>query len=334
MTEFAFVRAADATAFLFPGQGSQRVGMAKALADAYPVARETLEEADHALGFALSDLCFNGPKDELTDTINAQPALLAASVAALRVIDDQLGGADFAGGDGPRFVVGHSMGEYSALVAAGSLAYADALRLVRERGRLMKEAGHVAPGMMAAILGLDEETVAEICMEATLDGGVAQVANDNCPGQVVISGDRMGMERAMSALSVGGARKVMPLAVSIAAHSPLMAPAAAALNEAIAATPIAPPHTPVIGNTSARPLTTVDEIRAELAAQLTGSVRWADSMRYALDQGVTDFVEIGPGQVLTGLMKRIQRKARRRAVDDPESVRAFVADFQAAYVNH
>jgi [acyl-carrier-protein] S-malonyltransferase len=251
MTEFAFVRAADATAFLFPGQGSQRVGMAKALADAYPVARETLEEADHALGFALSDLCFNGPKDELTDTINAQPALLAASVAALRVIDDQLGGADFAGGDGPRFVVGHSMGEYSALVAAGSLAYADALRLVRERGRLMKEAGHVAPGMMAAILGLDEETVAEICMEATLDGGVAQVANDNCPGQVVISGDRMGMERAMSALSVGGARKVMPLAVSIAAHSPLMAPAAAALNEAIAATPIAPPHTPVIGNTSA-----------------------------------------------------------------------------------
>ena len=332
MTEFAFVRAADAAVFLFPGQGSQRVGMAKALADAYPIARETMEEADDALGFALSDLCFNGPEDELTDTINAQPALLAASVATLRVIDSQLGD-DLIAGDGPRFVAGHSMGEYSALVAAGSLDYVDALRLVRERGRLMKEAGHVAPGMMAAILGLDEETVAEICMAATLDGGVAQVANDNCPGQVVISGDRLGMERAMSALSAGGARKVMPLAVSIAAHSPLMAPAAVALSEAIAATPITPPHTPVIGNTSARPLTAVDEIRAELAAQLTGSVRWADSMRYALDQGVTDFVEIGPGQVLTGLMKRIQRKARRRAVDAPESVQAFVADFQAAHVN-
>jgi len=216
------------------------------------------------------------------------------------------------------------MGEYSALVAAGSLTFIDALRLVRERGRLMKEAGESTPGMMAAILGMDEERVAQICAEAISEEGIAQVANDNCPGQVVISGDRPGMERAMAALTEAGARKVMPLAVSIAAHSPLMAPAADALREAIVATPIAPPSAPVIGNTSARPLTTAAEIRAELEAQLTNSVRWTDSMRYALGQGATNFVELGAGKVLTSLMKRIDRKARRQAVNDPESVHAFI----------
>lgn len=327
MTAFAFIHALPNRVFLFPGQGSQHVGMIKELADAYPSAQETMAEADDALGIKLSALCFDGPEDELTDTINAQPALLATSVAVLRVIDSELGNASItlpAAPESATFVAGHSLGEYSALIAAGSLTFTDALRLVRERGRLMKEAGETAPGLMAAILGLHEETVAQVCADATSEGGIAQIANDNCPGQVVISGDQPGMERAMAALPAAGARRVMPLTVSIAAHSPLMAPAADALRSAIDATPITPPSVPVIGNTSAQPLTTADAIRAELEAQLTGSVRWAGSMRYTLDQGATSFVELGAGQVLTGLMKRIDRKAKRQAVNDPDSVQAFV----------
>lgn len=333
MTAFAFMRAVPDRVFLFPGQGSQHVGMIKELADVYAPARETMAEADDTLGIKLSTLCFDGPEDVLTDTINAQPALLATSVAVLRVIAHELDSAAIQLPEAPGgaiFVAGHSLGEYSALVAVGSLTFADALRLVRERGRLMKEAGQSAPGMMAAILGMDEETVANVCAEATAADGIAQVANDNCPGQVVISGDKPGMEQAMTALSAAGARKVMPLAVSIAAHSPLMAPAADALRAAIDATPIAVPSVPVIGNTNAQPLTTADEIRAELEAQLTGSVRWAGSMRYALNQGATSFVELGAGQVLTGLMKRIDRKAKRQAVNDPAGVRAFIATFTGA----
>lgn len=325
MTAFSFIPKIPATAFIFPGQGSQQVGMAAAIAAQYPVAQATFAEADELLGFPLSTLCFEGPEAALTDTINAQPALLTTSVAILRVLEQALGSAvPTPGATGTTLVAGHSMGEYSALVAADSISFADALRLVRERGRLMKLAGERNPGLMAAILGLDEDVVAAICAEASQGGQIAQVANDNCPGQVVISGDRPGMETAMAALSAAGARKVVPLAVSIAAHSPLMQPAADELSAAIAATPIAPPAVPVIGNTSAQPLTTADAIRTELTAQLTGSVRWTASIQFALQAGVTNFVEIGPGDVLTALIKRIDRAAQRQAISAPEDVLRFV----------
>lgn len=290
--------------------------MAQALAERYRSAADTLAEADALLGFSLSSLCFHGPAEELTDTINAQPALLAASVAAWRAVQEAI--PDF---PAPAAVAGHSLGEYSALVAAGSLTFADALRLVRERGRLMKEADGLSPGGMAAVLGLDADQVEAICREAAAaTGGVVQVANDNCPGQVVISGDEASLERAMAAAGAAGARKVVRLAVSIAAHSPLMAPSAAALQAAIEATPIHPPAIPVIGNVSARPLTDVAAIRAELVAQLTAPVRWTESMRYLVGQGITTTVELGPGDVLTGLMKRIERNTRRFTVADPAGI--------------
>jgi [acyl-carrier-protein] S-malonyltransferase len=266
----------------------------------------------------------DGPEDELTDTINAQPALLAASVAALAALEAETGVRAAAGGSAV-YVAGHSLGEYSALVAAGSISYAAGLRLVRERGRLMKEAGAHSLGMMAAVLGLDEARVAAICAEVTATGGIVQVANDNCPGQLVISGDRAGMAAAMAALAAAGARKVVPLAVSIAAHSPLMQPAADALRAAIDATEIAAPLVPVIGNTTAQPLTAAESIRAELTAQLTGSVRWTASLEAMVSAGVTTYVEVGAGDVLTGLVKRIDRSATRVAVKDPDGVRSYVA---------
>ncbi len=335
MPEFSLLHAVQGTALLFPGQGSQQVGMAQAAAAAYPAARAALDEADAVLGFALSRLMADGPEETLTDTVNAQPALLAASIALLRAAEAELGSQ--LGGQASRlpiagetpalqnYVAGHSMGEYTALVAAGSLTYADGLRLVAARGRLMKEAGARAPGMMAAILGLDEDKVAAVCAEATAAGGIAGVANDNCPGQVVISGDGPGMEAAMAALRAAGAKKVAPLAVSIAAHSPLMKPAAEELQAAIAGTPLAPPQVPVIGNTTGQPLTDVAAIRRELAAQLTGSVRWTATLQWLAAAGVTTFVEIGPGEVLSGLVKRVARTAARYSLGDPATIAAYTA---------
>lgn len=334
-TEFPFLSALPAIGWLFPGQGSQHVGMLHALAEAWPSARDAFMEADDVLGFPLSRLCFEGPEDELTDTVNAQPALLAASIAALRALHDAVGDAlgdvlgDLAAsasdGSAGSMSAGHSMGEYTALVAAGSLSYADGLLLVRTRGRLMKQAGERSPGMMAAILGLETGLVTEVCAAAAIkSGGVAQVANDNCPGQVVISGDRAGMESAMAALTAAGAKKVVPLAVSIAAHSPLMRPAAEELAAAIAATPLRAPAIPVYGNTTARPLTSVEAIRDELVAQLTGSVRWSESVQAMAAAGARTFVEVGPGEVLTGLVKRIDRSAARFSVRDPQSLRAWL----------
>lgn len=305
-----------AIAFLFPGQGSQAVGMARALAERYPGAAAAMAEAGDVLGFNLATLCYQGPEEALTDTVNAQPALLAASVAALAALREALPDLP-----APAAVAGHSMGEYSALVAAGALSYPDALRLVRERGRLMKEAGQHSPGGMAAILGLDTAEVEQLCAQArAATGGVAQVANDNCPGQTVISGDDRSLELAMDLSRQAGAKKVVRLAVSIAAHSPLMAPAAAALRQAIEATPIQPPAMPVIGNVQARPLLTVDAIRVDLASQLTAAVRWTESMRYLAGQGVDLVVEVGSGDVLANLMKRIERDVRRVAVGDPEGI--------------
>jgi [acyl-carrier-protein] S-malonyltransferase len=325
MAGLDFVAAGRGIAFLFPGQGSQTVGMGQELAAAYAVAAATFAEADEILGFGLSHLCFEGPEAELTDTINAQPALLTMAVALLRVLEQELGKTSARTSEAPAYVAGHSMGEYSALVASGAVDFAGALRLVRERGRLMKQAGVQNPGMMAAILGMDEEPVAAICAEvASQTGGVVQVANDNCPGQVVISGDKAGMEAAMVALGTAGARKVVPLAVSIAAHSPLMQPAAMELRAAIDATPVVDPRVPIIGNTTAQPLTTAAAIRDELAAQLTGGVRWTSSMQRALADGVTEFVELGPGEALVGMIKRIDRAANRHSVGDPAGVSAFV----------
>ncbi|MBX3010697.1 MAG: ACP S-malonyltransferase [Caldilineaceae bacterium] len=324
MTSFPFISTIPATAFLFPGQGSQEVGMMEELCQHYAVARQTFAEADEILGFGLSTLCFQGPEEQLTDTINAQPALLTAGVAVLRVLQAELGKRLGGPSDAQTVVAGHSMGEYTALVAAGSLTFADALRLVRERGRLMKLAGEQTPGRMAAILGLEEAVVAAACAEATAQGGLVQVANDNCPGQIVISGDQTGMEAAMAALTAAGARRVLPLAVSIPAHSPLMQPAAEALQAAIQATPLAPPLVPIIGNTTAQPLTTVAAIEAELTAQLTGSVRWTASMQWAVQAGVTSFVELGPGDVLAGLVKRIARSADRWSLNSSTSVQEYV----------
>jgi [acyl-carrier-protein] S-malonyltransferase len=276
--------------------------------------------ADEVLGFPLSQICYAGPEEVLTDTINAQPALMAASIAALAALQERLGSLPR-----PLFFAGHSMGEYTALVAANSISFADGLRLVRERGRLMAQAGQEAPGKMAAVLGLDEAQVAALCAQAAAEsGGLAQIANDNCPGQIVISGDEAGMEQAMRALQAAGAKRVLPLQVSIAAHSPLMQPAADALSRAIRQTHTQPPVAPLIANTSAQPLTEPESIMAELEAQLTGSVRWTESMQLALAQGATHFAEFGPGEVLTGLLKRIDRKASRISVGDPAGVAGFV----------
>lgn len=335
MSAFPFIQHSQSTAFLFPGQGSQHVGMAQELANSYAVAKAVFTEADEILRFPLSKLCFEGPETALTDTLNAQPALLTASVAILRAIQYELQqnrdrvSTGVPGGQ-TTYVAGHSMGEYSALVAAGCLSFADGLRLVRERGRLMKAAGDTTPGMMAAVLGMDETKVATICTEAAAQGGIVQVANDNCPGQVVISGDKQGMETAIAGLTAAGAKKVTVLAISIPAHSPLMQPAAQELNAAVDAAPIAPPLVPVIANTTAQPLTTVAAIRAELAAQLTGGVRWTSSMHYALAAGVTTFVEVGPGEALTGIMKRIDRNVTRLTINSPESVKIFAQSWLGA----
>ena len=309
--------------YMFPGQGSQHVGMAKELVEIYPEARAVFREADDVLGVAISKVCFEGPEELLTDTINAQPALFASSMAALCAIQAELGYLPR-----PTLFAGHSMGEYTAVAAAGCIDFADGLRLVRERGRLMKEAGAKQPGRMAAVIGLSEEVVAQVCTEVSdASGGVAQIANDNCPGQIVISGDEGSVAAAMSGLEKAGARRVVPLAVSIAAHSPLMAPAASALEATIETMEVRDPLAPLIGNTSGRPLDNADAICQELNAQLTGSVKWTASMKNAIDAGVETAAEIGPGSVLTGLMKRIHRKSKRVNVADAAEVRKFCEQF-------
>ena len=303
---------------MFPGQGSQTVGMGAALARAYPAARETFAEADDLLGFKLSSVCWEGPEEELNDTVNTQPALLVHSVAALRAARAALG--EFK----PAYCAGHSLGEFSALVAAGSFAFADALRLVRERGRLMKAAGQAAPGGMAAILNLETARIAQACAEATAaTGRDVQVANDNCPGQVVISGDEAALEKAMALSVERGARRAVRLPVSIAAHSRLMDGAQAEFNRAVQETPLELPAIPIVGNVSAAPLTTADEIRAELQAQLTSPVRWTESVRHMLDHGVTTFVEFGPRDVLTGLLRRIERSATGLPAGTPQEIGAL-----------
>ncbi|MCX7838712.1 MAG: ACP S-malonyltransferase [Anaerolineae bacterium] len=302
----------SSTAFVFPGQGSQYVGMAHDLVAAYPQARAIFEQADATLGFALSTLCFNGPENELTDTINAQPALLTHSIAALRVL--QTLQPDLT----PAFVAGHSLGEYSALVAADALDFADALKLVRERGRVMKSAGEKTPGAMAAIIGMDTATLESVCAET----GV-QIANYNAPGQIVISGEKDALQRAVELAKTRGAKRAIVLAVSIASHSRLMQDAAREFADAVAATPLRAPKIPVISNVTAQPLTSIEQIQHELVTQLTASVQWIKSIEYIIAQGVTHFIEIGPKDVLAGLIRRINANVHAVSIGDVASIKAF-----------
>ena len=303
----------EAVAFVFPGQGSQFVGMGQELAT-YPEARQVYAQADEVLGFALSRLCLEGPEAELNDTINTQPAILASSVAALRVLESRtsLKGQ-------LKMVAGHSLGEFSAWVCAGALSFPDALRLVRERGRLMKVAGEQHPGGMAAVLNLDRAKLEKVCDEAArVTGQPVQVANDNCPGQVVISGADEALERAMQQAQIAGARRVVRLAVSIAAHSPLMGHAQADFNKAVDRAPLSDPLVPIVGNVSAQPLITTRQIRTDLQAQLNARVRWTESIEFMASQGVTVFLELGNESVLTGLLKRINRQVSGVAIGKPQ----------------
>jgi len=306
-------------AFLFPGQGSQVVGMGADVASAYPAARAVFDRADALLGFSLSTLCFEGPADALNDTINTQPALYVCSLAMLAALQTDLPAA------APRAVAGHSFGEFTALTAVGALPFEDGLRLVRERGRLMREAGVAQPGAMAAILALEPDAVRAVCAQAAAEtGGVLVLANDNCPGQIVISGDDSTLERGLELAKAAGARRAIRLAVSIAAHSPLMISAAESFVQAVRAAQFSVPTAPVYANVSALPIAEIGAIRAELEAQLTQPVRWRESMQAMIVDGITSFVEIGPKDVLAGLMKRIDADRPVQSLGTVEALGVFV----------
>lgn len=306
-------------AFVFPGQGSQTAGMGRDIAETFPVARATFEEADEILGFALGDLCFNGPEEALADTINTQPALFVTSMAIFRALRQLAPNAQ------PAFGAGHSLGEITALAAAGALDFADGVRLVRERGRLMKAAGEAAPGAMAALLGLDAEPVHEICAAVQSEtGGVLVLANDNCPGQIVISGDVASIDLGIIRAKEAGARRAVRLAVSIASHSPLMSSAAEEFAAALASTPFTETAWPVYANVNAMPVQGADAMRAELALQLTHSVRWVESVRAMIAAGAHTFVEIGSKDVLTNLLKRIDGGKAGVALESVATLQEFV----------
>lgn len=295
-------------ALIFPGQGSQYVGMAAALARSEPAAAEVLRTADDVLGFSLSALMAEGPEDELTATKNAQPALLTHSVAALRVLGERLGQ--------PAFAAGHSLGEFSAHVAAGTISFEDALRAVRLRGELMYAAGQTRPGTMAAILGLDDHTVEDVCTR--VESGVCVPANFNSEGQVVVSGDLAGVERAMVLAQDAGAKKVVQLNVSGAFHSPLMEPAAAGLRDHLESIDFRDPAFPVISNATAEPVTDADLARQLLVKQLTSPVRWSASVGRMVDGGADRFLELGPGKVLAMLNRRNARGAKTAYAGEPD----------------
>jgi [acyl-carrier-protein] S-malonyltransferase len=300
-------------ALLFPGQGSQHVGMGRELAEAYGEVRALFDEADEALGLSLSSIMWEGPDPVLTETRNAQPALLLHSVAAHRVARGVLGD--------PAFVAGHSLGEFSAYVAAGAIDFADALRAVRRRGELMFDAGEARPGTMAALLGLDDDAVVAAC--AAVEGGICVPANYNSPGQVVISGDEAGVSEGMERAKEAGAKRAVPLNVSGAFHSPLMESAESGLSDFLASIEIRDPRVPVISNVTAEPVRDADTARELLVRQLTSPVRWSGSIARMVEEGVERFVELGPGNVLCGLNRRNARGIDCSSIGTADDVRAL-----------
>ncbi len=300
---------------LFPGQGSQVVGMGRDIADAFPEARRVFEEADDVLGVPLSRLCWEGPEDELTSTINAQPALMTHSIAVHRVLADRIGPVAMA--------AGHSLGEFTAHVAAGTFSFGDGIRTVRRRGELMQKSGEERPGTMAAFLGLDDDATERVCAEASAEGGACVPANYNSPGQLVISGDVPAVLRAMELAKAAGAKRAIQLKVSGAFHSPLMQVAEAGLRDQLASVPMHAPSFPIVSNVTASAITDADEAGRLLVQQLTSPVRWTQSMQTMVGAGITQFIEIGPGAVLAGLMKRIERSAQVRSIGTAADIEGF-----------
>ena len=303
------------TAFLFPGQGSQYPGMGKELSANFAVVRHTYEEADDALGFRLSQMCFEGPEADLLLTENTQPALLATSIAFLRLLQSETGME-------PAYLAGHSLGEYSALVAAGSLDFGDALRTVRSRGRFMQEAVPVGTGAMAAVLGVEADVVADICSEAA-QGEIVVPANFNCPGQIVISGHAAAVNRAIAIAKAKGIRKVLLLPVSVPSHCALMSPAGERLSVTLEAIPVQQLAIPVVSNVEAKPYTEAERVRGLLVAQISSPVLWEMSVREMIDSGVVRFTEVGPGKVLSGLVKKIDKTIPTWNFDDLAGFRVF-----------
>lgn len=308
-------------AFVFPGQGSQAVGMGQALAENYTEARDVFAAVDAALGQKLSDLMWNGPEDELTLTENAQPALMAVSIATMKVLEAR--GFDLQ--TSVSHVAGHSLGEYAALTAAGALQIEDTAKLLKLRGQAMQRAVPVGVGAMAALLGLDFDIVAEVAAEASTDGEICGAANDNAVGQVVISGHAAAVARACDIAKERGAKRAMELPVSAPFHCALMQPAADEMQAALQETQFAAPCVPVIANVTAQAVSDPDAIRDLLVQQVTGSVRWRESMIWAADNGVTELVEIGSGKVLTGMAKRIDKRLAAKALNTPDDIEAFLA---------
>ncbi len=307
-------------AFIFPGQGSQQVGMGRDLAEAFPVARHLFEEVDDALGQHLGRLMFQGPDEELVLTENAQPALMAVSMAVVLVLREE-GGLDL--GKSCSFVAGHSLGEYSALAAAGALELADAARLLKVRGRAMQDAVPVGKGAMAALIGLNFDDVESIASDAA-DGEVCMPANDNAPGQIVISGNKAAVNRALELAAERGCRRNVVLPVSAPFHCSLMKPAAEVMETALADVPLSPPVVPLVANVTAESVNDPSLVRQLLVEQVTGMVRWRESMLYMKEQKVTELVELGAGKVLSGLARRIDRDLSARSVQSPDDIEAVL----------
>lgn len=299
-------------AYVFPGQGSQRVGMGKDLYETFEVAKNTFQEANEILGINLSQLCFEGPEDELRQTINAQPAIVTVSFACLRSAQEYSG----ENLSPPNFVAGHSLGEYTALAAANVLDFQTTVYLARERGRLMHEAGQIQEGAMVAIIGLDEAKTSSICHDTG-----TKIANINCPGQLVISGAKEGVDKATQLAKEAGAYRAIPLQVSGAFHTPLMEPAMTELSRIITGLDFQKPNVPIIANTSAQPITTIEMIKEELVTQLCNCIQWQRSIEYMIANGTTQFIEIGPGRVLSGLIKRIDKIIPTANLNDITSIK-------------